>query len=76
MRTHPDHLGKGAGAAMLNHIMKTARERGYKRLSLETGSTPTFIPAIALYEKRGFRKGDAFAGYETSEFNQFFHLDL
>lgn len=76
MRTHPDHTGKGAGAAMLDHILKVARERGYSRLSLETGSTPSFLPAIALYEKRGFAKGDSFAGYATSDFNQFMHLDL
>ena len=76
MRTHPDHLGKGAGAAMLDYIMGVARERGYKRISLETGSTPTFVPAIALYKKRGFKNGDSFAGYAASDFNQFFHLDL
>ena len=76
MRTAPDHLGKGVGAAMLDHIMKTARARGYKRLSLETGSTPSFLPAIAMYKKRGFEYGDCFGGYETSDFNLFMHLDL
>ena len=76
MRTHPNHLGKGVGAVMLDHIIKMARERGYKRLSLETGSTPSFVPAIALYKKRGFENGDVFADYDTSDFNQFFHLDL
>ena len=76
MRTHPNHLGKGVGAVMLDHIIKMARERGYKRLSLETGSTPSFAPAIALYKKRGFENGDVFADYDTSDFNQFFHLDL
>lgn len=76
MRTHPDHLGKGAGARLLDHIIGVARARGYKRISLETGSTPTFIPAIALYQKRGFKTGEAFGEYETSAFNQFFHLDL
>ena len=76
MRTHPDHMGKGAGAALLDHSITVARERGYKRLSLETGSTPTFLAAIALYKKRGFENGDSFAGYAASDFNQFFHLDL
>ncbi|MFC2951212.1 GNAT family N-acetyltransferase [Marinicaulis aureus] len=76
MRTHPNHLGKGVGAVMLDHIIKMARERGYKRLSLETGSTPSFVPAIALYKKRGFENGEVFADYDTSDFNQFFHLDL
>lgn len=76
MRTHPDHLGKGAGAAMLDHIIAVARARGYKRLSLETGSTPSFLPAIALYKKRGFKNGECFGEYGESDFNQFFHLDL
>ncbi|WP_428407227.1 GNAT family N-acetyltransferase [Hyphococcus sp.] len=76
MRTHPDHLGKGAGAAMLDHIISVARKRGYKRLSLETGSTESFIPAIGLYKKRGFKSGEVFADYGVSDFNQFFHLDL
>ncbi len=76
MRTHPDHLGKGAGAAMLDYIIRVARGRGYKRISLETGSTESYMPAIALYKKRGFKNGGAFAGYGVSEFNQFFHLDL
>ncbi len=76
MRTHPDHLGKRVGAAILDHIIAVAKARGYKRLSLETGSTPTFLAAIALYKKRGFESGEAFAGYATSDFNQFLHLDL
>ena len=76
MRVAPDHLGKGVGAALLDHIIAVARERRYTRLSLETGSTPTFVPAIALYTKRGFASGEAFAGYAASNFNQFFHLDL
>lgn len=76
MRTHPDHLGKGAGAAILDHIIAVARSRGYTRLSLETGSTASFVPAIALYKKRGFENGPCFSDYAESDFNQFFHLDL
>jgi len=29
MRTHPDHLRKGVAAALLAHILDTARSRGY-----------------------------------------------
>ncbi|MEZ5894482.1 MAG: GNAT family N-acetyltransferase [Parvularculaceae bacterium] len=76
MRTAPDHLGRGVGAAILDHIMRVACSRGYKRLSLETGTTPTFTAAIALYKKRGFANGESFGGYSESDFNQFFHLDL
>ncbi|MDO9710256.1 GNAT family N-acetyltransferase [Paracraurococcus lichenis] len=76
MRTHPDHLRKGVAAAILEHIIATARARGLGRLSLETGSGPAFEPALALYRRRGFRDGEAFGDYVRSEFNQFLHLDL
>lgn len=76
MRTHPDHLRQGAGAAILERIIAEARARGYRRLSLETGSGPSFEPALALYRRRGFLSGDAFGGYAPSAFNQFMHLDL
>jgi putative acetyltransferase len=76
MRTHPDHLRKGVAAALLEHIIETARSRGLAALSLETGSGPAFEPALALYRRRGFVDGEAFGDYERSEFNQFLHLDL
>ncbi len=76
MRTHPDHLRQGAAAALLDHMVATARTRGLARLSLETGRGPAFDPALALYCSRGFNPGPRFGGYEASEFNQFMHLDL
>lgn len=76
MRTHPDHLRTGVGAAMLEHILGVASDRGYRRVSLETGSGPAFDPALVLYRKRGFVDGEAFADYERSDFNQFLHLAL
>jgi putative acetyltransferase len=76
MRTHPDHLRKGVAAAILERIIQEARSRNCNRLSLETGSGPAFEPALALYRKRGFANGEAFADYEPSEFSQFLHLDL
>lgn len=76
MRTHPDHLRRGVAAALLDHIMAQARSRGLRRLSLETGSGAAFDPALALYRRRGFAEGEAFADYVRSPFNRFFHLDL
>ena len=76
MRTAPDHLRKGVGAALLDHIIDVARARGYDRLCLETGSGKAFEPALALYRRRGFANGPAFADYEASDFNQFLHLAL
>jgi len=76
MRTHPDHLRQGVAAALLEHIIETARADGVRRLSLETGSGPAFEPALALYRRRGFVGGAAFGDYVGTDFNQFLHLDL
>ena len=76
MRTRPEHLRKGVAAALLEHIVGVATDRGYTRLSLETGSGPAFEPALALYRRRGFKNGEPFGGYTPSAFNQFLHLDL
>ena len=76
MRTHPAHLRKGVGAALLVHLLALARARGYRRVSLETGSGPAFEPALALYGGFGFVNGPAFGDYAPSDFNQFLHLAL
>lgn len=76
MRTDARHLRKGVGLAILDHIIAVARERGYRRLSLETGSGAEFEAALTLYRKRGFENGEPFDGYVSSDFNQFLHLEL
>jgi putative acetyltransferase len=76
MRTHPDHLRKGVARQILNHLVDLAKSRAYRRLSLETGTDGPFIPALTLYQSHGFERGEAFAGYPPSDFNQFFHLEL
>lgn len=76
MRTHPDHLRQGVAQRLLDHMIGVARRRGWRRLSLETGSGEAFEPALALYRRRGFVDGEAFADYTPSAFNQFLHLAL
>ncbi len=76
MTTHPHHLRQGVAGRLLDHMIEEARRRGLRRLSLETGSGAAFEPALALYRKRGFVDGEAFADYEPSDFNQFLHLEL
>lgn len=76
MRTDPDHLRRGVAAALLEHIISQAQARGYRRLSLETGSGPAFEPALTLYRRRGFVHGPPFGDYVRSDFNQFLHLQL
>lgn len=63
MRTARAHLRKGVARAMLEHILREAVKRGYKRLSLETGSQSAFEPARNLYENLGFTRCPPFADY-------------
>lgn len=76
MRTHADHLRKGAGAAMLEYIIAVARDRGLKQLSLETGSGPAFDAAHALYVRHGFSYCGPFADYKEDPFSRFMTLAL
>ncbi|MGB0387524.1 MAG: GNAT family N-acetyltransferase [Ardenticatenaceae bacterium] len=63
MRTASSHLRKGVAAYIVNHILEVAKERGYSRLSLETGSMEAFKPAHKLYAKFGFTRCAPFADY-------------
>jgi putative acetyltransferase len=67
---------KGAGRAMLNHIIATARARGMARLSLETGSWEYFKPAQALYRSHGFVECPPFGDYLPDPNSVFMSLDL
>ena len=72
MRTAADALGRGVGRAMLRHIIDEARSRGYRRLSLETGSTEPFSAALHLYQAEGFEPCGPFGGYLDTPFTRFF----
>ena len=76
MRTDPAHLARGAGRAVLEAIIERARRDGFAQLSLETGTNEHFVPAIALYRRYGFKRGEAFGGYANGPHNQCYHLDL
>ena len=76
MRTHPDFLRQGIAVALLETIIAHARAEHLRTLSLETGSGAAFEPALALYRRRGFVNGPAFANYVLTDFNQCLHLAL
>lgn len=63
MRTDAAAQGRGVGAALLAHLMAEARQRGYTRLSLETGAQEEFQPARRLYARFGFTECPPFADY-------------
>ena len=76
MRAAPTARGTGVGRAILHHIIAEARKRGYARLSLETGTAPLHVPAVALYRSAGFVSCAPFADYQASPHNQFMCLEL
>lgn len=63
MRTSRQHRRKGVAAKILQHIIAEAARRGYRRLSLETGSMAHFEAARQLYASHGFEPCGPFAGY-------------
>jgi putative acetyltransferase len=65
MRTAAGYRGRGLASAMLSHIVEEAARRGYRRLSLETGSGEFFAPARALYGKFGFVVSEPFGDYKA-----------
>ena len=76
MRT-PDALRRrGAGRALLDHIIAEARRRGYRRLSLETGTAELFAAAHRLYESAGFQPCEPFGEYQPDPHSAFMTLDL
>jgi len=63
MRTVAAHSRKGVASSLLRHILEEARRRSYRRVSLETGSMATFVPAQNLYARFGFQPCGPFADY-------------
>ena len=54
MHTAVEARGRGVGAAVVRHLLGLARDRGWTRVGLETGSLDSFAPARALSARFGF----------------------
>jgi putative acetyltransferase len=76
MRTPAALRRRGAGRAVLSHILQEARTRGYTRLSLETGTAQAFLPAQKLYQSMGFTYCGPFADYEPDPNSVFMTVEL
>ncbi len=76
MKTASAHLRKGVAATILRHIIETAKQRGYQRLSLETGSMEVFQAACRLYEQFGFQYCQPFADYKEDPNSVFMTIKL
>ncbi|MBD2446372.1 GNAT family N-acetyltransferase [Nostoc sp. FACHB-152] len=63
MRTAKAYRRKGVASKILEHIIKEAQQRVYYYLNLETGASPEFAPARALYIRYGFEYRGPFGDY-------------
>ena len=58
-----EQRGQGLSRKMLKHLVDHALAEGFSRLSLETGSQSSFVPAHNLYRSAGFDECGPFEGY-------------
>ncbi len=76
MRTPSSMRGRGAGRALLAHILDVARGRKYAELFLETGSHPAFGAAQNLYRSVGFQPCGLFGQYRENANSVFMSMRL
>lgn len=76
MHTLDDARRQGVGGALLNHLVSIARDRGYERVSLETGTPDAFVPARTFYARAGFTPTGRFGDYPESSTSAFLTLAL
>ncbi|MEO6389231.1 MAG: GNAT family N-acetyltransferase [Croceibacterium sp.] len=69
MRAAPGYRGKGAGEAILLHLVSEAQQRGYTWLGLETGRPEPWAAARQLYRKHGFTPCEDFGDYANDGFS-------
>lgn len=65
MRTAARRRGQGVASGLLRHVLEQACRRGYRRLSLETGTSAEFAPAHRLYARFGFEDCAPFGVYRV-----------
>jgi putative acetyltransferase len=67
---------QGVGRAMVEHLVNLGRQRGYRHISLETGTMDAFAPARSLYQVMGFTVCGPFDNYSMSPSSTFMTLTL
>ena len=76
MHTAAEARRSGVGRAMVEHLIGVARDHGFRRASLETGSTQAFAAARSLYAQAGFTPCGPFGDYPPGRGNTFMTLPL
>ena len=69
MHTAEELRGQRVGRAIVDHLVGLARARGYRRVSLETGTGDSFAPAQALYLGAGFTRCEPFGPYTSNPYS-------
>jgi putative acetyltransferase len=67
---------KGVASMLLEHILNKAKLKGYRHISLETGSMSFFEPARNLYTKYGFKNCVPFSTYKEDANSVFMSKEL
>lgn len=68
--------GQGIGRALVDHLLTVARDRGFERVSLETGTMPEFAPARRLYAAAGFQPSPPFGDYTDNPYSTCMAIEL
>ncbi|WP_461023461.1 GNAT family N-acetyltransferase [Thalassiella azotivora] len=76
MHTAAEARGQGVARAVLHHLLRVARDSGYVRVSLETGTPAAFAAARSLYAAAGFVPCGPFGAYRSSPWSTFMTLRL
>jgi putative acetyltransferase len=76
MHTAAEARREGVGRALVQRLLSEARERGYRRVSLETGNFDAFVPARALYQACGFVPCPPYGPYVDSTTSACMTIDL
>ena len=74
MYVKPEAQGRGVGGAILARIEQLAREEGFSRLVLETGSN--FDAARRIYERSAFKPCAQVLDYPPSAWTAFYAKEL
>jgi putative acetyltransferase len=76
MRTAATSRRSGVGAAVLTYLLGRARDKGFRRVLLETVAQDYFGAARRLYERHGFVVRPPFADYTADPNSVFYELAL
>ncbi|MDA4844080.1 GNAT family N-acetyltransferase [Hoeflea poritis] len=76
MHTAEASRGRGVAAMLVETMLAEAKRRGYRRVSLETGSMDAFAPARKLYARYGFSLCPPFADYVLDPNSVFMTLEI